>query len=128
MTAATYHFEVNTNGSPYIEQGADFLVPLVFKDSAGAAIDVTGYTARMHIRASRDDAATLLELTNANGRLVIGGANGTVTIKLTALETAAFTWTKGVYDLELVRPDGFVTRALEGRVSISKEVTREAAL
>lgn len=124
MTAANFNFEVNSEGTPYIEQGASFRVPLIWKDSDGLPNDLTDYTARMQVRAAKEATDILLELTSENGRLVLGGLDGTITITLTATETAAIDWCKGVYDLEVVAPDGFVTRLLEGRVSVSKEVTR----
>ena len=37
--------------------------------------------------------------------------------------TAAFTWTKGVYDLEMVSAAGVVTDLLYGKVAVEQEVT-----
>lgn len=83
-------------------------------------VDLTGSSARMFVR---DDAGQLLEeLTTANGRLVIAGP-GRLMITLTAVETAAISWIKGRYDLELERPGGEVTRWAEGEVTVSREVT-----
>lgn len=124
MAAATYDFVINDEGKPFIEQGATFTVPLVWKDSNGRLVDLTGYTARMQIRASVSAPDVLLELTSGNGRIVLDIPTATITLKLTATETAAITWTKGVYDLEMMTSQGAVTRLLQGQVSVSKEVTR----
>lgn len=85
--------------------------------------DLTGYTARMQIRAKLADVTPLVTLTESTG-IVINNTNKTITIGLTALATAAFTWTVGVYSLELVDSTGTVTTLLTGNVSVKPEVTR----
>ena len=84
-------------------------------------VDLTGATARMQIRAGLGG-AVLLELTTENGGLAITGP-GTLTRTLSATETAALTWTDGVYDLEVEYADGTVQRYLQGTVTVSREVT-----
>lgn len=87
-------------------------------------VDLTNYTARMHIRDSVDAASFLLELTTANGRIVVNNTTKTITLTVTATDTAAITFTSGVYDLEMVSPAGVVTRILEGNITVREEVTR----
>lgn len=108
----------------YIEQGATYNQPLVWKDSSGTAVNVTGYTARMQIRKTVDASTIILTLTTENGRITVGGSNGLITLLVSAADTAALTTFCGVYDLEVISPTGVVTRLLEGQVEISKEVTR----
>ncbi len=109
----------------YIEQGATYAQPIVWKDSNGDAVDLTGYTARMQVRKTISATAVIIELTTENGRITLGGDNGTITLEITAEDTAALEQFAGVYDLELEASNGFVTRLLEGQVTVSKEVTRE---
>lgn len=108
----------------YIEQGATLSLPIVWKDSDGNVVDLTGYTARMQVRQTVPATTILLSATTENGKLVIEGVDGKVTILLSAEDTTAITWLTGVYDLELISGDGVVTRLLEGSVSVSREVTR----
>lgn len=108
-----------------IEQGATFRLSLVWRDSAGALIDVTGYTARMQVRrrhTTEDPPA--LSLTSAAGDIVLGGAAGTIVITAAATVTDDIDFKTGVYDLEMEDVDGFVTRLIEGSVTITPEVTR----
>jgi hypothetical protein len=84
-------------------------------------VDLAGATARMQIRA-QIGGAVLLELTTPNGGLVITGP-GTITRTISAAQTAALTWTDGVYDLEVEYADGTVQRYLQGAVTVSREVT-----
>ncbi len=84
-------------------------------------VDLTGAKARMQIRAGLGG-ALLLELTTESDGLAITGP-GTLIRTLSAAQTAALTWTDGVYDLEVQFPDGTVQRYLQGAVTVSREVT-----
>lgn len=115
MTAGTYNLT--------IEAGATFTK--VFTWNSPTAVNLTGYTARAHIRGHIEAAgAALLELTTENARIVLGGVAGTITLKLTAAETAALTWTSGAWDLEMISGPGIVTRLLEGVATVRGNVTR----
>lgn len=89
-----------------------------------APINLTGYTARMQIRSSVESETVLVNLTTENGGITLGGTGGTVQLLITAVATAAITWTSGVYDLELVSGSGIVTRLVSGRINVTQEVTR----
>jgi hypothetical protein len=115
MAATTYDI--------LIEQGATFSQLVTYKDN-GVAVNLTGYTARMQVRATLESASTLVELTTANSRIALGGTAGTITLTISATDTAALTSGRGVYDLELVSGSGIVTRLLQGVATISRNVTR----
>jgi len=115
MAATTYDI--------LIEQGATFSQVITYKDN-GVAVNLTGYTARMQVRSTLESATTVVELTTANGRIALGGAAGTITLTISATDTAGLTSGRGVYDLELVSGSGIVTRLLQGVATISRNVTR----
>jgi hypothetical protein len=107
-----------------IEQGATFELPIVWK-SGGVPVDLTGYTARMQVRAEIAASAPLLTLTTENARIVLGTDDGAILLTVEADATAALTADRGFYDLELVAPiTGHVRRLIQGRVRIAPEVTR----
>lgn len=87
-------------------------------------VDLTGCTARMQVRARVEDPIPLLDLTTANGGIILGGTAGTVTVYLSATATAAIQWKAGVYDLEIEFGNGDVRRLMAGSVSVSPNVTR----
>jgi len=87
-------------------------------------VSLSGYTARMHIRETVGSSTTELELTSPSAGIVIDDAAKTITLTISAVDTAALDMTSGVYDLELVSGSGVVTRLLEGTVTITEEVTR----
>jgi len=86
---------------------------------------LAGYNARMSIR-DRIRGSELIGLSVANGRILIDDVLKTITLLINATDTAAFSWLRGVYDLELVygvAPTEVVTRLLNGSVTVSREVT-----
>ena len=92
--------------------------------TAGLLFDLTGYTARMHIRAP--DGALADDLTTANGRLLIDVVAGALTVEFPASITAAMTISTAAYDLELTPPSGADStwKLARGRVTYRAEVTR----
>jgi hypothetical protein len=112
------------NNNFVIDQGADWFVTVVYKDSAGVAINLTGYTAALQIRDTYADSTTDLSLTSPSGGITITGATGTIAIRATAAQTAAIAAGNYVYDLEITSVGGIVTRLIQGKISLSPQVTR----
>jgi len=109
-----------------IRKGGTLRKPYTYKaGTPAAAVDLTGYTARMQIRSDIDSATVLKELTTENGGIALGGIAGTIEFYISATDTAAFDFTTAVYDLELIAPiTGDVKNLFGGMVILHKEVTR----
>jgi tRNA threonylcarbamoyladenosine modification (KEOPS) complex Pcc1 subunit len=105
-----------------LKQGETFQKEMVWKDNTGAIIDITGYTARMQLRVNASDAAAAVSMTTENGKITITGADGKITLNLSASETAALSGSF-LYDLEIVN-GSTVTRLLQGRIKVDPEITR----
>lgn len=103
-----------------IDCGATYQLTVTWKTSAGAAVNITGYTARMKMK-NKHGGTLYCSLTETDG-LTLGGSTGTIAIEISAVRTAALSGT-GVYDLELVSSGGVVTRLLEGTWVARPEVT-----
>jgi len=114
VPAVTYNTE--------IEQGADWFVNFQWKDSTGAPINVTGYTAALQIRTSPLAKTTVLSLTNGSG-ITITAATGLFAIHATAAQTTAITNGTYSYDME-INNGGIITRLVEGIIRVSPQVTR----
>lgn len=84
--------------------------------------DLTGMTARMTIR-DRIGGSALATLTTENDGIDIDVSGNTIALLIEAADTAAYDWKKGVYDLEMVSPDGTVTLLMYGDIVVEKEVT-----
>ena len=107
-----------------IEQGSDYFNELVWKDSNENIVTLTGYSAKMEIRSKYGSIDVLLELSTVNGRITISELDGQIILQIPSAVTELITWTTGVYDLELTGPTGIVTRLLQGKVTVIKEVTK----
>ncbi len=110
-----------------IEQGATFRHALVVKQGTGTSAPVanlTGYTARMQIRTEVESSQVLIALTTENGRITITPLDGRIDLTISATDTAALNFESGVHDVEIVSGGGEVTRLVQGKVKLSKEVTR----
>jgi hypothetical protein len=89
-------------------------------------VDLTGYTARMSIKDSatpKAGAAELLRLDTTNGGIVVNNTTKTITLNITATATAALTFTKGFYDVEMVSVTGEVFLLMSGTVTVQSEIT-----
>jgi hypothetical protein len=107
-----------------LDQGATFERLITVRNSDDSLVDLNGYTARMHIRLEFDDDNFIALLTTENGRIVLGGSDGTVFLTLPP-EVTSILRRDCVYDLELIETvSGKVYRLLRGMVRVSGEVTR----
>jgi hypothetical protein len=109
------------------QQGATFQRQITWTDSAKDPYNLTGYTARMQVRANTTSNTVVLALSTSagyDGTISLGGTAGTVDLLISATNTATLTAGQYVYDLELVSGGGVVTRLLEGNFRVSAEVTR----
>lgn len=84
------------------------------------AVNLTGWTARQEIRAGINSPDVLNLLTTENGGITLG-ADGTIARHMTAEQSTALGAIQGVYNLELVDPNGIVWRFAEGAVHVSPD-------
>ncbi len=86
-------------------------------------IDLTGYTARMQIREKLTSTEVVKELTTENSGITIDTANYTITINISAADTALFSFKTAVYSLELVKAS-VVLPFIYGSITLDKRTTR----
>jgi hypothetical protein len=85
-------------------------------------IDMSGCTARRSIK-DKEGGTVLLSLTTENGGLTIDNVNHTITETISAVDTAAITWRKGVSDIELVTTaSGYVSKIMADSGSTIEDV------
>ena len=128
MAAGKYHL--------IIEQGATLNLEIQYKDSAGTAVNLTGYSGKMQIRSDYADNSpttyitlssslatdgTGLNFSGSNGRTP--PTSGSIGIYISAASSSVFTFDTARYDLEITS-GSVVTRLLQGDVKLQKEVTR----
>ena len=106
-----------------IEEGSGFSLALTYEAPEDSPVDFTGSTARMHVREKFSSSDTLVELTTANGGIELT-EDGEITLSMSAEDTADLTFSRGVYDLEIVPPSGEPYKIIKGNVFLKREVTR----
>lgn len=132
MAAGKYSFT--------IEQGTTVNFEIQYKDSTGTPIDLTGYSGRLQLRPDYADNTSNVYLTlsstrNADGTgLNFSGSSGnnpltsgSIGIYVAACTSSALSFDDAYYDLEIYSGSTdcpYTIRLLEGRVKLSKEVTR----
>jgi len=129
MAAGRYSF--------VIEQGSTTNFEIAYKDSNLDPIDLTDYQARMQIRpaagsdtvyltlsSSRADDGTGLNMSGSDG--IKPPTSGTIGIYISAYSSSQLDFGEAYYDLEIITGTTYpvVTRILEGKVQLSKEVTK----
>lgn len=87
-----------------------------------AAVNLTTYTAKMQVRESHSSENVVVELSTSNNLITLSSL-GVITLTIPDETTANFVPKDYVYDLELM-VSGTVTRIIEGKFSVTPEVTR----
>jgi len=132
MAAGRYSF--------VIEQGTTVNFEIQYKDSNNNPIDLTDYAGKLQIRSGYADSSSTIYLTlsssiNPDGTgLNFSGSNGStppssgsIGIYIASCTSSALTFSEAFYDLEIYSGSGdcaYTVRLLEGKVKLSKEVTR----
>ncbi|MDE1170930.1 MAG: hypothetical protein PW734_06955 [Verrucomicrobium sp.] len=102
-----------------IERGADYSLPLVFKDGNGTPLNIIAATFKAQIREAAEGNVILATFTVT----VDGETPGRVVISLTGSQTADLDFASGVYDLFMSNA-GISYRMVAGNVTITPTVTR----
>lgn len=105
-----------------IPQGASWGLAWPILDEAGQPKDLTDWTVKAQIRATADSGTVLHEWNTATGTATV--TDSRVSILLAGTTSAAWTWSRGVYDVKLTSPEGVPYRIAEGAVYVSPQVTR----
>lgn len=104
------------------DQGETYEQSLIYQNSDGTAVDITGATARMMVRTDYAATTTVVSLTEVAG-ITLGGAAGTIDLTITDTQTAALAAGKYVYDLELIMGSK-VKKLIRGDFIVRAEVTK----
>jgi hypothetical protein len=112
MAAPIYDIEIN--------QGETFSIGLLFKDASNVAINLTTATILSQIRPSEESNRILAAFTITKDTAVTGRA----VLSLTSAQTQQLDFTEAVYDVLLTLASGTKLRAVQGKVTLSKQVTR----
>ena len=101
-----------------LDQGADYATTLTLK-KAGSAINLTDFTARAHIRATKESTNYVPFTMTFPDRTA-----GQVTMTLTSTASSNMAAGQYLYALEIESNAGVVTRIIEGNLTLTREITR----
>ena len=101
-----------------IDQGSDYATTLTLTRD-GSAINLTNYTARAHIRATKESSNYVSFTMTFPDR-----AAGQVTMTLPSATSSSMAAGSYVYSLEIESSGGVVTRLIEGSLTLTREITR----
>ena len=129
MSAGRYSFT--------IEQGSTVNFEIAYKDSGSNPINLAGYQAKMQLRPSADSSTIYITLssslaTDGTGLNMSGSdglkppTSGAIGVYISAYSSSQLNFDTAYYDLEIATTTEeypTVTRILEGRIQLSKEIT-----
>lgn len=81
-----------------IKKGVEFNRPLIWKDTEGNAIDVTGMSAKLSAKVRRSDVTPVIEWVSPTN-ITVGTTDGAVTLNCTVEQGYALDFRYAKYDL-----------------------------
>lgn len=129
MSAGKYDFS--------IEQGTSFNMSVIYKDSNGNPVDITGWCARLIWKTSSNNVEIFSteNMDYSQYKFEIIGTEGKLDLKFPASKTNSFNFTNAKYDLELQSDDDYyadggkyTVRILYGSISIIKRYSKSTDL
>ncbi len=119
MPAGKYNFT--------IEQGTKFSRDFTWKNADRTPVNISEYSFRMMARHKHDDIDPIINLSTfepPGGISIVDAANGRFRISLSQAQTTALSFNEAIYDIEATPPGDEAIRILEGKINLSKEVTK----
>lgn len=102
-----------------IWRGASFYTKITYYSDATETTptDLTGYSASLVIR-DKPGGTELLTLSTQSGGIILGTIDGAINLTMPADQTAALTWTSGVYTLMVTSPSPVTDVLLYGGFAV----------
>lgn len=126
---ACERFDFNDEGDNClaIRVGFDYRVTITYTDSDGNAIDLTGSTLTMTIKASREDVSPTLTLTNSatltvSGLYIADATTGIFVINIINADTGALAEGTYGYEISIVDSASVKTLFMEGSITATTGV------
>lgn len=110
---------MGTVNNLYIDQGATFSATVQVFGDDGNPFNLVGYTPAAQIRKNYATNTVAATFTST----VLSTSNGTISLSLTAADTANLKYGRYVYDVEITA-GGTVLRPVEGIITVYPQVTR----
>jgi len=106
-----------------VVQGDTFAIRVIYKNSNGTPINLSGYSARMDIR-NEPSGKILCASINEQSGITITPSTGVLDIQFNPSQTRKFTLPSAAYQLQIRSSNGTQTTILKGYISTSSAVIR----
>lgn len=112
-----------------IDAGMHYYLDTIYTDyQTNLPRDLGGYSALLELRPSEYDPRVLLRLSNDNGRILLGGVDGTIIARFFPEDTLPYTqtpyaWSRAFYDLVITDPSGIKIKLLKGFVEVAGSIS-----
>lgn len=107
-----------------IEQGIPFKKKFLVRNADNSSVPLAGYSARMQFRPYASSSVVSIDATTANAKLIINTSDSSVEINLSEADTTSLEFKNYVYDIEIVDTSSVPLRLVQGKVTVSQEITR----
>src|SRR5690606_40539994 len=103
----------------------DFNVEIIYQEGEPpVTVDLSGYSAKLQVRRTFDT-PVILQLSTDDGTIVMNSTAPNIVLKFPNDVTSRMTvYSDLIYDLEMTSPTGLKSRVMQGKFSISREVTQ----
>lgn len=112
-----------------VDQGSTYIYTFTLTDVDNQPFDLTGFTARLQVRATYGATSVLIDATTVNGKLIIN--NNSIVFNLLPSDTSGIKFEAKdddslicLFDLEIISPTGSVYKPAKGTFTIMREITR----
>lgn len=105
-----------------IPQGVSFELQWPIENLDGSHIDLTDWRVRAQVRKSTVSSDVLHQWSDVLGNATV--TNSRVSLIVQPADSSAWTWSRGVYDVEIFHTDGRVIRITQGTIRVNREVTK----
>jgi hypothetical protein len=122
-TSTTFKGGRPGNYTFYAKQGAYWARTIRLQNNDGTPKDISGYDFKMQIR-EKHEGPVIKELSNDAGTITVDVATASITPTMTPEDTAAFSFSKVIYDIFAYPTSGNDFCFLEGEIVIGAGVTR----
>jgi hypothetical protein len=106
------------------ECGSTFSRKLILKNDDATLRSLVGYSASMQVRPSVESSTVVFDLSTGNGKISINSTDASITLTISAAETASAIPGMYVYDLKIIDASTKAERLLEGQFEVTAAVTR----
>lgn len=104
------------------QKTATFTKKFTLNNSDMCPYDLTGFSAKMQVRQNYNK-DLVVELSTVNGKIAVGGEEGTIILTISSAETATLPAGSFMYDLYITNSEGITTKLFEGEFIIYPSIT-----